>query len=140
MKATIKITQEVKVKTLMVDIEPRHIGDSEDDDMPTDFPLLNEDKTRWIAKIDIDTGRIADWPQGEVREMYIKVCDAGNYTLLDSAGNKLDELTQEYVPNKLVPGEYGDYIDLKIDSDGFITNWYEQPELSDFPKFDNEDD
>lgn len=56
MKATIKVEKEVEIKTVLIDIAPRYIGDSDDDDMPTDFPLLNAGKTAWVASVDIDTG------------------------------------------------------------------------------------
>lgn len=62
MKATIKIEKEVDIRTVIIDIAPRHIGDTEDDDMPTDFPLLNAEKTAWVASVDIDTGAISGWP------------------------------------------------------------------------------
>lgn len=36
------------------------------------------------------------------------------------------------VPNKLLPGEYGDYLALDIDEVGIIKNWLDNPELSEF--------
>lgn len=131
MKASIKVKQDVEIKFVVIDIEPRYIGDSEDDDMPSDFPLLNETKTQWRAKVDIDTGVIEGWPHGDAREMFVKVCDAGIYTLLDASGNEL-ALLDRYVPHGVVPGEYGDYVSLKIDESGRITNWPKNPDVSEF--------
>lgn len=131
MKAIIKVEKEVNIKTIVIDIAPRHIGDSAYDDMPTDFPLLSKDKKTWFARVDVNTGIIYDWPQGEVREMYVKVCDQGIYTLLDENDQELCSI-EGYVPNGLIPGEYGDYIDLKIDANGVITNWPKHPDLSAF--------
>lgn len=131
MKALIKVEKEVEIKTVIVTIEPRYIGDSEDDDMPTDFPLLDDAKEIWCASIDIDNGKIKDWPIGEVREMFVKVCDQGLYSLLDADGNEVAKI-DGYVPNGLIPGEYGDYVDLKIDAEGVITNWPKYPDLSAF--------
>lgn len=131
MKTVMKIEKEVNVKTIIIDIEPRYIGDSEDDDLPTDFPLLSKDKKTWVARVDVDTGVIYDWPKGEVREMYVKVCDQGIYTLLDENGKELCK-KDGYVPNGIIPGEWGDYIDLKIDTNGVITNWPKDPDLSAF--------
>lgn len=131
MKAIVKIKQEIEIKTILIKISPRYIGNSEDDDVPSDFPLLNANKTAWVAKIDIDTGKIHDWPQGEVREMFCKVCDAGIYSLFDEKGCQLAEISG-YVPNGIVPGEYGDYVDLKINADGVITNWPKHPDISAF--------
>lgn len=128
MKATVKVEKEIDAKSVIVDIKPRYIGDSPEDDMPTTTPLLNGEI--WKAEIDIDTGKIKDWPEGEEASLYIKVCDAGIYTLLDADGNELAQKSG-YVPNDLIPGECGDYIDLKIAADGTITNW-NPIDLSDF--------
>lgn len=131
MKATVKIEKEVEIRAVKIDIAPRHIGDTEDDDMPTDFPLLSASKTAWQAVVNIDTGQIAGWPIGEVREMYVKVCDAGTYSLIEADGSTVATING-YVPNGVVPGEYGDYVDLKIDANGFITNWPKRPNISAF--------
>lgn len=131
MKASIKVKQDVEIKFVVIDIEPRYIGDSEDDDMPSDFPLLNDTKTQWRAKVDIDTGVIDGWPQGDARQMFVKVCDAGIYTLLGAAGNELAQL-YGYVPHGVVPGQYGDYVSLTIDESGRITNWPKNPDVSEF--------
>ena len=64
MKAFVMIEKEVEIKEVIIDISPRYIGDSKDDDMPTDFPLLNDAKNSWVARVNIDTGIIANWPQG----------------------------------------------------------------------------
>lgn len=132
MKAKVKIEQELTIASVFIDIAPRYIGDSEDDDLPTDFPLLNASKTEWRAMVDIDTGKILDWPQGEARDMHVKVCDNGSYSLYDSAGEKVAEIVNGYVPNELIPGAYGDYIELSINEDGVITNWPRSPDISAF--------
>jgi len=132
MKAMIKIEKEVDIRTVLIDIAPRYIGDGDDCDMPTDFPLLNAQKTAWIAFVDIDTGAIAGWPKGEKRKMFVKVCDAGTYKLLDGEGNVIAERINSYVPNGVVPGSYGDYVELDIDENGVITNWPKRPDISAF--------
>lgn len=131
MKAIVKIEKEVEIKTVIINIAPRYIGDSGDDDMPTDFPLLNDEKSEWTAHVDIDTGVIKDWPQGDSREMHVKVCDAGTYTLLDTFGNSV-AVRDGYVPNDLVPGSYGDYVELSINEEGVITNWPKNPSVDEF--------
>lgn len=137
MKAIQRIKQEVEVKWCVIDIEPRYVGDNEDDDLPTDFPLLNEAKTQWRAKVDIDSGQIEGWPKGDAREMHVKVCDAGLYSLLDAEGKELARL-DGYVPHGVVPGSYGDYVILSIDESGRITNWPKSPDVSEF--FEDQDD
>ena len=132
MKATIMVEKEVDIRAVLIDISPRYIGDNDDDDMPNDFPLLNEEKTAWVASVDIDTGEIAGWPNGVARKMHVKVCDAGTYKLIDSEGNEIAAIVNDYVPNGVVPGSYGDYVELEINENGIITNWPKRPDISKF--------
>lgn len=122
----VKIEQEVEISTVNIEVAVRY----EEEDIPNDFPLRKGDL--WTAKVDIDTGRIQDWPIGKSGRLSMKVCDEGTYTLLDKAGKVIATRAQDYVPNDLIPGEYGDYIDLKIDEQGIITNWPKKPNLSEF--------
>jgi len=131
MKAKIKIEKEVEITKVHIQIQPRYIGDSHDDDMPSDFPGLCSNKQTWAAVVDIDTGIIASWPQGIARKMHVKVCDAGLYTLFDADGNSVARI-DGYVPHGVVPGSYGDYVELTIDENGKITNWPAKPDISEF--------
>ena len=131
MKAKVKIEKEVEIRSVLIEIAPRHIGDSDDDDMRTDFPLLNDAKTMWRASVNIDTGEIDNWPIGDARQMHVKVCDAGRYSLIDDGGNVI-AVRDGYVPHGVVPGEYGDYIKLSINEQGVITNWPKRPRISEF--------
>jgi hypothetical protein len=99
--------------------------------MPTDFPGLSDDKKNWHAVVDIDTGFISGWPLGNARKMHVKVCDAGLYTLYDADGNSIARI-DGYVPHGVVPGSYGDYVELTIDESGKITNWPKCPDISEF--------
>lgn len=132
MFTTIKVKKEVDIRSVLIDISPRYIGDSDEDDMPLDFPLLNIAEGKWQATVDIDSGKIDGWPAGDAREMHVKVCDAGSYHLLDAEGNKIASIENNYVPNDLIPGSYGDYVELSIDENGVITNWPEDPDVSAF--------
>ena len=136
MKARVKVEKEVEIVAVRIEIAPRYIGDSGDDDMPTSFPLLNDLKSLWQATVNIDTGQIESWPIGDARKMHVKVCDAGRYSLIDQSGVIISVL-DGYVPNKLIPGEYGDYVILDIDANGIITNWPKKPSLEQF--FDCDD-
>jgi hypothetical protein len=131
MKAKVKIEKEIEIKAVLIEIAPRHIGDSDDDDMPTDFPLLDDTKSFWSAKVDVDSGIIEGWPKGEARQMHVKVCDAGIYTLFDASG-RLVAVLNGYVPHGLVPGSFGDYVELCINEDGVITNWPQNPSVDEF--------
>lgn len=68
-------------------------------------------------------GQIHDWQQGVAFALWVKVTDRGTYALLDSDGSVVARVEGGYVPHGVVPGASGDYISLKIDADGRITNW-----------------
>jgi len=126
MKAKIKIEKEVEIKMVKVDVAVRY----GEDDIPKDFPLRRGDM--WSAIIDIDEGKVLDWPEGKTGRLQMKVCDEGSYFLLDDKGNTVLSIEQDYVPNALIPGRYGDYIDLQISESGLVLNWPNQPSISDF--------
>lgn len=129
MKVTKIEKTEVEVKFVLINVNPRHLDEEE---LPV--PMINGDN--WKVVVDIETGKIRDWPTGEQRDYYWKICDAGTYYLLDENETVLSSIVNNYVPNSLLPGEWGDYLDLKINADGVITNWYANPSADDF----NEDD
>lgn len=126
MKTTIMTPREVNITHLHMSIAVRY----GEDDIPNDFPLRNGDT--WEARINIDTGTIEGWPEGRTGELQTKVCDEGTYTLFDDTGAQVAKLENEYVPNHLVPGEFGDYVELNIDERGVITNWPKRPQFTDF--------
>jgi hypothetical protein len=126
MKVTIYVPTEVEIKTVRVEIAVRY----GEEDIPNDFPFRVGDM--WIATIDIDKGKIIDWPQGKTGSFCMKICDEGSYFLQDVEGKEVLSIESNYVPNALLPGEYGDYLELDIDETGTITNWLEDADLSDF--------
>lgn len=100
------------------------------EDIPEDFPGRTGDILEMT--IDLDKHRIDNWPKGRTEEVYMKVVDEGFYYLLDTEGNEIAAIEQDYVPNGLIPGEYGDYIELNIDETGTITNWPKNPDTRQF--------
>ena len=55
------------------------------------------------------------------------------------AGESLDSqsrlsIEEDYVPNRLIPGEYGDYIIMTIDENGKIAEWETPADITDFIK------
>lgn len=128
MKHTIKIEKEVYIKFINVYLPVRY----EEEDIPNDFPLRIGDM--WNATIEIETGKIIDWPQGQTGDMHMKVVDEGFYELLDEDDNVVVSRKGDYVPNKLLPpyDGFGDYVHFKINEQGIITNWYKKPSLLDF--------
>ena len=78
----------------------------------------------------------------EVTEMhiYLKLRDEFYCKLYDSNGNMIKDY-EGYVPNEIVPGEFGDYLDLRIDiNTGRILNWEvpDKEDLQDFIKRDTD--
>lgn len=101
-----------------------------DEEIPNDFPGRRGDT--WNVSIDIDSGKILDWPPGKEWDLHLTVKDGGTYILYDTRGIVVATLENEYVPHGLIPGDYGDVIRLKIRKDGTITNWHQNPNLDDF--------
>ncbi len=132
--ATLEITETrtVNAKTLKVEAGVRYWEDAtvngEQDDDGT-IPLRSGDA--WCPSIDIDTGRIIDWPAGTTADLHYKVCDAGIYVLLGDDDTEIAR-KEGYVPEIMSPGGngYGDYIIMTIGEDGVIANW--TADLSDF--------
>lgn len=85
----------------------------------------------WKPIIDIDNGKIANWPLGTVANIHYKVCDDGAYELLDENFELIKNL-DGYVPNIMCHGDngYGDYVIMNIDECGFIEDF--EADLSDF--------
>jgi hypothetical protein len=82
------------------------------------------DRDAWSPVIDIETGIIENWPQGTTADIHYKVCDDGIYTLLDASRQKIASINSYVIPMMYPEGNgYGDYVIMKIDSDGKIANW-----------------
>jgi hypothetical protein len=98
-----------------------------EEEMPNDFPgrLGNT----WKAEVEIDTGRIVNWPKGRAEEVVLTVKDSGTYALVNVAGEEVALIEEYYVPNEVIPGCYGDTIELSINADGVITNWPKNPNV-----------
>lgn len=99
-------------------------------EFPEDLPFL-DDQT-WNPIIDLNEGRIIDWPENYPINIFLKACDSGDYYLLDENDKVVSSLERDYVPNKLLPGKYGDYLELSISPSGRILNWKKDASLEDF--------
>ena len=80
----------------------------------------------WAPVINLDTGGIIDWPDGTIANIHYKVCDEGEYWLLDRDRQRISKYKGCYVPDEILcvgDAGYGDYIILKVGQDGFIKDW-----------------
>lgn len=131
MKATVLIPTEIEIKYIDVSLAVRY----DDEDIPYDFPL--REGNMWNATIEIDSGKIKDYPHNHPYKIFMKVVDQGIYILCDENRKEVARIENNYVPHGVVPGEYGDYVDLNINEHGIITNWPKNPDVSEF--FDTND-
>lgn len=132
MKVEVLKPVEIEVHTVKINVKLY-------DDVTENIPkfLLNK-HGEFEIEIEVDTGKVVNWSGVESIHIFDKVCDCGTYTLFDKNGSRIIEVINDYVPNDLIPGSYGDYIDLQINMDGVVTNWPKKPDVSYFFKQDNE--
>ena len=129
----VKLTKEVDVRFLQVNANVRYWDDSTINgikDVDGDLtPCRSGDN--WSPLIDVDAGKIIDWPEDIEASIHFKVCDMGAYMLLEENKDEIVEI-DGYVPGIMCPKEngYGDYIIMDIGKDGVIADW--DIDLSDF--------
>ena len=90
-------------------------------DIPLDYGNFN-------LKIDVDNGKIIDWPNKKISvKVYMRAKDTGFYNYYDK-NNKLIYEESGYVPDFLGINNpaYGDDINFDTDLDGFILKWKEK--------------
>ena len=126
MKVFVKRQCEVEIAFVRIAAPVEH----GEDDMPNEFPFRRGDV--WDVVVEADTGKIVDWPSGVTHELCMKVCDQGSYYLLGAKRRVIAAIKEDYVPNGVVPGSYGDYIEMTITADGTITEWPKKLDVSEF--------
>ena len=90
-------------------------------DIPLNYGNFN-------LKIDVDNGKIIDWPKKKISvKVYMRAKDTGFYNYYDK-DNKLIYEESGYVPDFLGINNpaYGDDINFDTDLDGFILKWKEK--------------
>lgn len=109
--------------------EDATVNGTEDAD-GTLIPLRNGDK--WCPVIELQTGRVLNWPANVTADIHYKVCDQGEYWL-GTETQRTHKYKGHYVPDELLcVGDtgYGDYIILAVLDTGLIKDW--QPPAIDF--------
>ena len=136
MKIAVIEKKNVDVKFIKISAKVRYWDDAEIDgivsEVGADVPFKTDDL--WQPVIDIDTGIIVDWPIGTTASFHFKVCDAGNYYLLDKDKREVASRLNNYVPDGLCHGDsgFGDYIIFKVDETGQIINYTNRIDASDW--------
>ncbi len=140
MKLKIKRVEEVEVTHLQVNARVRYWEDATVDGVEDKEGTLipcREGKS-WCPKIELETGKIVNWKQGVTADIHYKVCDDGDYRILDEKGEEIAK-KDGYVPETMCPGDegFGDYIIMKVDENGMIEGW--DPDPNDFVAEDTEE-
>lgn len=124
-----KVKIEVDLKTLHVRAGVRYWEDAtvngiEDTDGNL-IPCRDDASEDWLPVIELETGKIRNWIKGTTAEIHYKVCDDGDYYLMAQDESKHVLSKSGYVPDCLSVKDngYGDYIIMKVDSDGIIQDW-----------------
>ena len=133
MTQKVTLRREYPVRYLKANMNVRYWEDAElngETDIHEQMPLRQGDM--WVVTVNIETGKVLDWPKGTTAKTHYKVCDAGIYALYqtyeDLLMNKpLETYNDIYVPTCLSNGGWGDYVILSIDKNGFIENWKFSP-------------
>ena len=86
---------------------------------------IYSDHWRWRPIINIETGRILNWMQGNTASVHYKVCDGFSCSFTDNSGVSILDLDDGYVPSFMCIGQEpdGDYIVMDIDENGYIKDW-----------------
>lgn len=139
MKVKLRVFKEFDIKYIEADFGVRYFEDAtvngvEDNDEDIKMPCVveNNGEKRWKIKVDVDNGQIVNWDKGTIAQTYYKVCDDGEYKLIDNNGNVVKEINS-YVPDifAIYDEGFGDYVYLEIDENGFIKDWFCTPDLID---------
>ena len=83
----------------------------------------------WEIIIDLDEGKVLNWPEGFCLDTHYKICDDGEYVFLDKDMNEIVNITkiyqQYYVPDflSIEDNGYGDYVYIDINGDGTIKDF-----------------
>lgn len=104
---------------ICLDVGPRYWEDSTVNGIEDTYghlmPLRDGDNV--VITINIETGQVLDWPQGTTANIHYKVCDQGEYFLL----NDIQETIAKYKGS--YPPDGDDYIVMDINENGFIEEY-----------------
>lgn len=130
----IKIIKEIEVEACLIDVDahvryPEDISFEQNDnwcycnaDNP-ECPCI--DGHQWRPIININTGKIINWDAPIKCHVFAKVCDEFKCKIKGLNGEDIINY-EGYVPSFMAIEDsgYGDYIDMIVEEDGIIKNWY----------------
>ena len=134
----------VKLKSFVRDWCNFLINGENDNETIKNIPFRENDY--WCPTIDVDEGKIVNWPLGIKLDVLAKTCDENKIYFCDKNMNKITWFDEEekdtidcyegYVPDFLdtIGDGCGDYIQLNINEDGKIKNWNKEEILNIFEK------
>lgn len=100
----------------------------EEEDLEGHMPCRRGDL--WEPIIELSTGQVINWSAGHTARVLLKTRDEGLYWLLDEHQARIARWKDAYVPSALLylgagwgTGRSGDYVDLRITTDGKLLNW-----------------
>jgi hypothetical protein len=94
------------------------------------IPLRDGDS--WKPIIDLQDGKILNWPAGYTADIHYKVADDGDYYLLNELKQRVAKWSSHYVPVWFLyfdsDSKDDDYITMTVDANGSIEN-YKKPDV-----------
>ena len=117
----------VKAVIEPISFETSYVNGKKDSNKNTKMPGIyeNEDGKKLSIEIDLETGKVINWPNGTYAQMSYKVGDYGEYTMYDKDWKRLC-VYEGYVPELFQLEEKeknGDWFSIKIGKDGKIKNF-----------------
>lgn len=105
--------------------------DEENPKMPfieVEYDKYGHKRFCWQPTIDLENGVIINWPKGVKVHVFYKVCDEFECTVYDKNDNEVLHY-EGYVPDFMAIEDegYGDYIDMIVDENGYINDWWVTP-------------
>lgn len=95
------------------------------DELGTLIPFRVDDS--WRPIIRLADGQVQDWPNDKSADVHYKVCDDGQYWLLDADRRRIAKWSGDYVPDEFLCHDgdegFGDYIIIRINRQGFVSGW-----------------
>ena len=105
--------------------------DEENPKMPfieVEYDKYGHKRFCWQPTIDLENGIIINWPKGVKAHIFYKVCDEFECVIYDKDDNEI-VYYEGYVPDFMAIEDegYGDYIDMIVDENGYIKDWWITP-------------